>query len=442
MARAPRLPDFSGWSPADRKRLLAVLKDAELRKAGRSWADLARPAQLPPPGDWFTWLILAGRGFGKTRSGAEWALEQARHSARGALIAPTAADARDIMVEGESGILACAPATMAPLFEPSKRRITYANGAIQTLYSADEPDRLRGPQHHYAWVEEWAAMRKAGYLMDMARMGLRLGQHPRMCITTTPRPLPELRKLLKKPDTTVTRGTTYENLGNLAPTFREHVLDAYEGTRLGRQELGGEVLDDIEGALFMGAWIRHVADRPRAHRVVVGVDPATSTGPDSDETGIVVAQLDREPGPDGKPRVTVLADLTGRYTPDEWAHIVCDAARKYRAAEIVYETNQGGNMVRRVIMLGDPPCPLRGVTAKKSKQVRAEPVAGLYQQGRVAHWDGDKDGGGELGKLETCITEWVPDVTPASPDRLDALVYAVVALVPIVAVRPVQVVRT
>jgi phage terminase large subunit-like protein len=363
------------------------------------------------------WLVLAGRGFGKTRTGAEWVIEQARTHPRGALVAPTGADVRDIMVEGESGVMACAPPHFRPSYEPSKRRLTFPNGSLVTTYSADEPDRLRGPQHHYAWVDEWAAMRQAQTMLDMLLLGLRLGPDPRAVFTTTPRPTKAMRALIADPRTAITRGSTYDNLPNLAPTFRESVLARYEGTRLGRQELMGEILEDIEGALFRPEWRSTISERPAASRVVVGVDPAATHGPDSDETGIIVAQAD-----EGMPTFTVLSDRSGRWTPDEWARLVAHEAERWEATGIVAERNQGGEMVRRVLALVPQPCPVTLVHASRGKQVRAEPIAALYEQGRVRHLAGEP-----LGALEEQLDSWVPGLAE-SPDRLDALVYALSSL--------------
>lgn len=380
----------------------------------------ARGPQHPPPAGWDVWLILAGRGFGKTRSGAEWAWRKAWASgpgSRGALVAPIAPDARDILVEGESGILAVAPEEKRPVYVPSKRRLEYPNGALQFLYSADKPDRLRGPQHHYAWIDEWAAMAKPQAIMDMLALGLRLGTHPELLVTTTPRALAALKALIAEPGTVVTGGSTYENLQNLAPTFKRAVLSRYEGTRLGRQELMAEILDDTPGALWSWAMLEQargsVDDLPPLEAVTVALDPAVTSGEDSDESGIVVAG--RAEG-----RFYVLADYTGRFSPDETAQRVVDAYRTHAADDVVVEVNNGGDYVKRMIAHVDRSVPVRTVHASRGKRVRAEPVAMLYEQGKVTH-------AGDLGLLEAQLTGWAPDM-PSSPDRLDALVWAVTHL--------------
>lgn len=384
----------------------------------------SRASQRPPIGDdWDWWLALAGRGWGKTKTGAEWSIEQARTLERGALIGPTAADTRDILVEGESGILASAPATFRPTYYPSKRRLEYPNGAMQTLYSADEPDRLRGPQHHYFWADELAAWRYMQNAWDMLQMGMRLGQHPRGCITTTPRPLPLIKEMLKNPRCRVVRGSTYDNLSNLAETFRRTVLDRYEGTTLGRQELDAEVLDDLPGALVARALIdrcRVTPDEvPELISIVVGMDPAgTGTG---DETGLVVT------GWGVDQHHYVMADASAKRTPDQAARAAFALRDQYGAAHVIVEDNNGkdwiGEVLKRVWRDMQPsgdttPPPVRTVWASQGKKLRAQPVAMLYEQGRVHHV-------GSLPELEDQLTTWIPEEDPKSPDRLDALVHAI-----------------
>ncbi|MCL7377470.1 terminase large subunit domain-containing protein [Streptomyces sp. 35G-GA-8] len=383
----------------------------------------ARTSQRPPGGNsWDTWLLLAGRGFGKTRTGAEWVWRMAKQYERGALIGPTAADTRDILVEGESGILACAPARFRPLYEPSKRRVTYPNGAIQTLYSADEPDRLRGPQHHYGWFDELAAWRRLRSTWDMAQMGMRLGDHPRICITTTPRPLPVIKELLKDPATNVVRGSTYDNLHNLAPTFRRAVVSKYEGTTLGRQELDAEVLDDMPGALVARSIIEggRVETAPALELIVVGMDPAgTGAG---DETGLIAAGR----GTDGVDYV--LRDVSKKMSPREAARRAWALVDDVSADALVYEDNLGKQWVEQVLkdawkeLHGSTPHPpLRRVTATVGKKLRAQPVAMRYEQQRVRHV-------GVHGELEDQLATWIPEEDSASPDRIDAMVHAVTHL--------------
>lgn len=305
-----------------RREALLSLTDREAAQILYDWAFWARPEQLSPPGEWRVWLYLAGRGAGKTRSGAEWVRHQVESGQawRIALVAPTSADARDVMVEGESGLLAISPPWNRPLYEPSKRRVTWPSGAIATLYSAEEPDRLRGPRHDAAWADELAAWR-CPEAWDMLLLGLRLGSDPRVCATTTPKPTALIRSLLAKPTTHVTRGSTYDNRANLAPAFFYSIVGQYEGTRLGRQELYAELLEDVEGTL----WSRDLIDRyrvqtpPELRRIVIAIDPAASAGADSDEHGIIAAGL----GVDG--HGYILEDLSLCGTPDMWARKAIEA---------------------------------------------------------------------------------------------------------------------
>jgi phage terminase large subunit-like protein len=378
-----------------------------------TWFDTeARPSQRPPVGEWRIWLLLAGRGFGKTRVLVEWAKEQARKmpGSRGAIVAATAADARDVLAEGPAGILATSDVQDRPLYEPSKRRITWPNGTMATLYSADEPNRLRGPQHHWAVCDEYAAWRYPETL-DMLLLGLRLGQDPRVVIATTPRPTKEVKALLQQPGLALTRGTTYENLENLAPAFREQIIARYEGTRLGRQELNAELLEDVEGALWTRALLDadRVKEAPPLRLVVVGVDPKASQVADS-ETGIVVAGL----GVDG--HGYVLGDYSLNGSPEQWADKVATAYEAHEANSVVVERNNGGDMVRSVLKATNTKLPLELVWASRGKQTRAEPIVALYEQHRIHHV-------GSLPRLEDQLCEWVPAESD-SPDRLDALVWA------------------
>jgi phage terminase large subunit-like protein len=433
-------------SPADLARLTTVLEQAlQDQEAGKvPWlcqvpdcdgrphpgfqGAHARVSQRPPDWDWDVWMALAGRGWGKTRTGAEWAIAQARRhgkDSRGALIGPTAADARDIMVEGESGILACAPATFRPTYSKSLRRLDYPNGAVQMVYSADEPDRLRGPQHHYGWFDELAAWRYLQHAWDMAQLGMRLGEHPRIFVTTTPRPLPLIKQLLKDERTAITRGSTYDNLGNLAQTFRRAVIEKYEGTTLGRQELNAEVLDDLPGALVSRHDIERcrVDEAPELLNVVVGMDPAgTGAG---DETGLVVVAR----GMDG--RNYVLHDASGRLKPDAAAKRAWGLVETWGASMLVVEDNGGKDWIEAVLKAvwketargrdGFPP-PLRRVNASQGKRLRAQPIAMRYEQGRISHV-------GSFPELEDQLTTWIPEEEPTlSPDRLDAMVHGIAHL--------------
>jgi predicted phage terminase large subunit-like protein len=384
------------------------------------WRGTARPNQLPPAGAWTVWLILAGRGWGKTRVGAEWVRAQVMAGKRRlAIVAPTAADGRDIMVEGESGILSISPDHDRPSYEPSKRRLTWANGAIATVFSADEPDRLRGPQYDGAWCDEIAAWKYID-AWDMLQFGLRLGKDPRCVVTTTPRPIKIIRDLLGREgdNVAVTRGSTYENRSNLAPSFFSQIVSRYEGTRLGRQELQAEVLEDTPGALWKRVWLdrdRVSAAPAEMKRIVVSVDPAVSNNEGSDETGILCCGL----GNDG--HAYVLDDLSGRFAPNEWAGRAVDAFHRWKADRIVAEINQGGLMVENTIRTIDASVPYRGVHASRGKVVRAEPISALSEQGKV-HLVGS------FPILEDQMAGFTSDFdrnrAGYSPDRVDALVWA------------------
>ena len=399
--------------------VLAGLSDDEKSQMLWDWTVWARPKQLPPDGAWRVWLILAGRGFGKTRTGAEFIRREVNAGKANhiALVGATAADVRDTMIEGESGLLRVFPPDQRPHYEPSKRRVTFHNGASASAYSADEPDRLRGPNHDLAWADELAAWRYSD-AWDQLMLGLRIGEHPRCVVTTTPRPVEVIRRLMTTKDGTVhvTRGSTYENQKNLASAFIDEMRRRYEGTTLGRQELHAEILDDLEGAL----WQRTMFDQNRVHqhtqlrRVVVAVDPATTSRSNSNETGIVVAGV----GVDGKGYV--LDDKTIRGTPDEWGRAAVSAYHTYQCDRIVAEANQGGDMVRHTLMTVDRNAPIKLVHASRGKRTRAEPVAALYEQGKVHHV-------GYLSALEDQMCNWVPDLSD-SPDRLDALVWALTEL--------------
>lgn len=407
---------------------LAQLSDDECEALIHDWRFIGRDEQIAPDGDWLTWLILAGRGFGKTRTGAEWAREQIKAGVmRLHLIAPTASDARDVMVEGESGLLSVCWAgdkTDAgeplgrPAYEPSKRRLTWANGAIATLFSAEEPERLRGPQCEAMWADELAAWKYLRETWDMAMFGLRLGTRPRTCITTTPKPLKLLREIMADKRTVVTRGSTFANAANLAPTFLQAIKDKYEGTRLGRQELEAELLEEAEGALWSRSQVeacRHKGPLPEMLRTVIAVDPATTATEESDETGIVAVGL----GVDK--RGYVLEDASGRYAPDKWAKKALELYDRHKADRIVAEGNQGGDMVTHTIHTERKNAPVTRVHAKVGKRARAEPVAALYEQGKVSH-------AAPLPDLEDQMVNWEPLSGMPSPDRLDALVWALTEL--------------
>lgn len=368
-------------------------------------------------------MVLAGRGFGKTRTGSEWVNHGVQHNGwrRVALIAETAADARDVMVEGDSGILACSPPWNRPIYEPSKRRLTWPNGAQGTLFNATEPDQLRGPQYHAAWCDELAKWKKAQEAWDQLQFGLRLGDNPQTLVTTTPRPIPLIKRLAKDKATFVTKGSTMDNAANLAPTFIEAIQKRYSGTRLGRQELEAEILEDIPGALWTYDMVQscHVEATPEMQRIVVSIDPSGSNGDDekADEIGIIVAGK----GVDG--RGYILADRTCSLSPEGWSRVAVQAYKEFNADRIIAEKNYGGAMVERVIRINDPSVSYKEVTATRGKAVRAEPVAALYEQGRISHSKPYPD-------LEDQMINMTPDgyMGEGSPDRLDAMVWAITEL--------------
>lgn len=415
--------------PADQiAEALASLSDVEAEQLLHDWEFLARPDQLPPPGDWRTWLFLAGRGAGKTRAGGEWIRAKVKAGyQRLALIAPTSADARDVMVEGTSGILSVSwqhdkdrtgKLMGLPSYEPSKRRLTWGNGAMATLFSAEEPERLRGPQHDAIWADELAAWKNAQDTWDMAMFGLRLGTNPQVMVSTTPKPIPLLRALLRDPTTEVTRATTHSNKANLADAFLAQIVKKYEGTRLGRQELAGELLEEAEGAL----WNRETIERarlkgslPEFKRVVVAIDPAVTAKAESNLTGIIAAAL----GVDG--RGYVLADSSGRYSPDQWALKAIEQFDSLKADRIVAEGNQGGDLVRHTLHSVRSNVPVTIVHATRGKNARAEPIAALYEQNRISH-------AGQFAELEDQMCTWEPLGDQPSPDRIDALVWALTSL--------------
>lgn len=419
LASASWLESLRALPPRERVRVLAELRDDEAEALLCDWQAWARKEQLAPGGDWLTWLILSGRGWGKTRTGAEWVIGRARKNPRWriALVARTAADVRDTMVEGESGILACSPPGFFPEYEPSKRRLTWPNGAMATTFTAEEPDALRGPQHHDAWADELASWKYLEDTWDNLQFGLRLGERPRVLVTTTPRPVKVLRELMADPTTHITRGSTYDNAANLAATQLAKYRKKYEGTRLGRQELHGEVLDDVPGALWLRGSLDdlRVKQAPEMVRVVIGIDPAVTSGEESDDTGIVAAGK----GVDG--HFYVLADRTCHLSPDAWARRALVAYDEFEADRIVPEVNNGGDLVEHTIRTVRKSAPVKAVRASRGKRVRAEPIAALYEQGKVHHV-------GSLAELEDQMCTFLPEGGEGSPDRVDALVWALTDL--------------
>jgi len=382
------------------------------------WVTIARPSQRIPEGDWTTWLILAGRGWGKTRVNSEtvirWAYEKPNTVIN--IVGATAADARDILILGESGILKCSQKGFTPHYEPSKRRLTWPNGSYALIFSADEPDRLRGVQCHYAAADELASWRYPE-AYDQLMFGLRLGDKPRLIVTTTPRPTKLIRELAKDRTTHITTGTTYENRSNLAGAFFHHILTQYEGTRLGRQEINAEILEDIEGALWTSKLIEstRVTKYPDLKRIVVAIDPAATSKKDSDKSGIVVV------GKGINGHNYVLDDKSGIYTPNEWARVVIGLYERYQADRVVGEINNGGEMIEAVLRNAAPNIAYKSVHATRGKALRAEPVVSLYEQNKMHHV-------GLFADLEEEMTGWAPDLGLSSPDRMDALVWAATEL--------------
>jgi phage terminase large subunit-like protein len=423
--------------PQSRQQIIASLTPEEQTQLFYNWRIWARPNQLPPDGFWFIWLLLAGRGFGKTRAGAEWIIAEARKMPRQrfALVGPTLDDVRRVMVNGDSGLLACSPPDFRPVIRyPSRPHLTWPNGTEAFSYSGHEPERLRGPQHHKAWCDEIRSWQYPQDTWDNLLLGLRLGQNPQVVVTTTPRPLSVLKDLLSRErrpgeteedegkDVVVTRGSTYENLANIAPSFRRTVIRRYEGTRLGRQELHAEMLEDIPGALWNYRTLEALRrlKAPTLRRIAIAIDPAVTATQESDETGIIVGGIgacDCKGSDKVEDHGFVLGDLSGRYSPNEWAQRAVSAYWQLRADVIVAEVNQGGDMVEATLRTIDKTVSYKSVRASRGKYTRAEPVAALYEQGRIHHI-------GTFSALEDQMVSFVPgEDFELSPDRADALVW-------------------
>lgn len=402
---------------------MAAMSGPECEALLHDWRGfLARPEQVIPDGDWDIWLVLAGRGFGKTRTGAEAVREEVAtgRSGRIALIAETAADARDVMV---AELLRIFPPREMPVYVASTRSVTFGNGARAYTYNATEPDQLRGPQHDFIWHDELAKWRYARETWDQAQFGLRLGRHPRQVITTTPRPIELIKSIVGGGEgrVHVTRGRTADNRSNLASGFLDRITDRYAGTRLGRQELEAEILGDLPGALWSQASLDayRIRSAPECARIVVAVDPAVTDTEDSDEHGIVVAGVTTDQ------RGVLLEDASLRGGPAEWARRAVSLYRSRQADGIVVEVNQGGDMVAHTIRTIDPDANIIEVRASRGKHIRAEPVASLYEQGRIVHVGGYPELEGQM----TQMTQHGYEGT-GSPDRLDALVWAFTSLFP------------
>jgi phage terminase large subunit-like protein len=416
------LTELSGLSPDDMLELWELLSERQRSMIACRWQHWARPNQLPPENtDWRIWLMLAGRGFGKTRAGAEWirGLAEQDGTARLALVAATYHEGQAVMIEGDSGLLAIAPLHDRPVWAATRRRLQWRNGAQAFLYSAEEPDGLRGPQHHAAWCDELAKWPNADDTWMNLQMGLRKGQRPQAMVTTTPRPLPLLRTLLEDPNCVVTRGSTRDNAANLPEAFVEGIYASWGNSPLGRQELSGEIVDDVEGALWTRAMLAQVfvSAAPPLSRIVVAVDPCVSSGANADACGIVVA------GRCADGHYYVLADKTVRgASPETWARMACHAAHSYTADRIVAEANNGGDLVSHVLQTVDNSLPVKLVRASRGKYARAEPVAALYERGLVHH-------AGHFPELEDQLCGLLPGGAyhgpGKSPDRADALVWAI-----------------
>ncbi len=417
-----RLDELTGGFSA--QELAKLLDDWEFCARADQWPPLLAPNGAP----WRVWLILGGRGAGKTRAGAEWVKGLAlgrpqfalRPVARIALIGETAADVRDVMIEGVSGLLGVHERNERPQWESSRRRLTWPNGAVAQAFSAEDPESLRGPQFHAAWCDELAKWRYARETWDMLQFGLRLGEWPRQLVTTTPRPLPLLKQLLADPHVAVTKALTRANAANLAPAFLERIVAQYAGARLGRQELDGEIIEERSDALWTRDMLEaaRVAAAPTLARIVVAVDPPASSGKRADNCGIVAA------GVDAAGVAYVLEDVTlAAARPAQWARAAIALYHKLSADALIAEANQGGDMVRAVLTEADAAAPVTLVRATRGKYLRAAPVAQLYEQGRVKHVGG-------FAPLEDEMCDFGHDglSNGRSPDRLDALVWAITAL--------------
>lgn len=417
---------IASLSESERSQILQGLTDQQAETLLYDWRGMwARPNQIQPEGNWRYWLLLAGRGQGKTRTGGETVREWAASPLPAPihLIAPTAADIRGVMIEGSSGVLSCYPPGSAPLYQPSQRhKLTWPNGNVAYGFSADEPERLRGPQCARFWADEVGAWRFGQDAWDNLMFGFRIGDDLRGVVTTTPKPIKLIRDIIAHPATIVTRASTYENRANLAAGFFEDIIKKYEGTRLGRQELLAEMLDDVPGALWTMAMIEQARVRlqevrfDRIVRVVVAIDPAVTNSEESDETGIVVAGLTMSQ------HVVILDDGSGKYGVRDWAKRAVELYNQWSADVIVGEVNNGGDLVASNIFGYDPNVPFRAVRASRGKRKRAEPVSMLYEQGRVHHV-------GYFTDLERQLCSWTPLAEEdQEDDRMDALVWAVTEL--------------
>lgn len=409
----------------ERDAFVASLTKEQQRNLLHDWRKgHARPDQIAPDGDWDIWIALAGRGWGKTRAGAEWIREQVNAGAkRIALIAETQKDLEEVMIEGDSGILAVFPPDERPEYKKKPVQLVFPNGAKAFGYNATQPDQLRGPQFDAAWCDELAKWRYARETWDQLQFGLRLGEHPKVIVTTTPRPIELVKAIVQGKEGTVavTKGRTLDNAANLAKPFLKKVLERYSGTRLGRQELEAEILGDLPGALWRQSDLDmyRLKDKPlHLDRIVIGIDPAVTNTEESDEHGIIVAAK-------AENEAVVLEDGSLQGTPHEWASEAIRLFRVYQADCVVVEVNNGGDMVAHTLRTIEPNLPIHEVRATRGKHVRAEPIAALYEQGRVRHV-------GQFPELEGQMTQMTNEgyMGDASPDRLDACVWALTELFP------------
>lgn len=424
------IQEFRKLKTSDQALAINSMSENEAASLLFDWLFWARPDQLQPEelgaGGKFIWFAKAGRGYGKTRMFAEWVIDKVKNHGYGYIsLAGAAADeVRDIMIEGESGILACSPPWFMPVYEPSKKRIEWPNGARASIFYGTEPDKARGAQSDLIWADEIAKWKYPQDTFDNLLLGLRLGKNPLCGVSSTPKPTKFIKELAARDDVIVTCGSTFDNVGNLAKPFIDTILRKYKGTRLERQEIFAQILDDNPGALWHRHWIEQarVTRAPDLFRLVVAVDPAASSNEDSAETGIIV--VGKGPALVGmkmmdQPHYYVLEDLTITGTPSQWAQQAVSGHNKYRADRIIAEKNNGGDMVASTISNVDPDVKVDLVWASRGKVTRAEPISALYEQGRVHHV-------GTFGDLEDQLCEWQPGAP--SPDRMDALVWGISSL--------------